>query len=103
MTLTMLTEFSDELNTIKDDSNLVKLIILRFICTIALHMQIEGEIYQAIQMIKFSYHRINICRMRFFLIIIALMQLCGAIFTEAISILLICNSTTIKDIVMNFV
>ena len=72
-------------------------------CSIALHMQIEGEIHQAILMIKFSLYRVNYCRARSYQILIATMQLSAAVTTEAINIMLICNETTVKGIVTNFV
>ncbi len=77
--------------------------VVRLMCALALHMQIEPEVFQGLQMIKFALFRCNNPRLRFFQICVAVMQLSGAIFTEYINILLICEQDEVKNIVMNFI
>ena len=50
MTLTIFYEVSDELNNTKEVSagEFLKIVLVRLMCAIALHMMIEGEVYQAI-------------------------------------------------------
>jgi hypothetical protein len=77
--------------------------IVRLMCALALHMLIEPEVFQAIQMIKFSLYRCNDLQLRNYQICVALMQISGALFTEFVNLILICDLTSAKDIVMNFV
>jgi hypothetical protein len=77
--------------------------IVRLMCALALHMLIEPEVFQAINMIKFSLYRCNNLQLRNYQICVALMQLLGALLTEFVNIILICDLTSAKDIVMNFV
>ncbi len=72
-------------------------------CALALHMLIEPEVFQAIQLIKFSLYRCNILQLRNYQICVALMQLFGALFTEFVNLTLICDLNSVKDITMNFV
>ncbi len=77
--------------------------VVRLMCALALHMQIEPEVFQGIQMIKFALFRCNNIRLRFFQICVAVMQLAGALSTEYINMLLICEQDEVKNIVMNFI
>ena len=77
--------------------------VVRLMCALALHMLIEPEVFQAIQMIKFSLYRCNNLELRNYQICVALMQLFGALLTEFVNLILICDLTSAKDIVMNFV
>ena len=57
----------------------------------------------ALLMIKyFAWHRCFFDRTNH-AFVIACMKLCGALFTEIVNILLICNQRTIMDCVMNFI
>jgi len=87
----------------KDADPLFITYVVRLICALALHMQIEPEVFQGLQMIKFALFRCNNGRLRFFQICVAVMQLSGALFTEYINILLICEQDEVKNIVMNFI
>jgi hypothetical protein len=64
---------------------------VRLMCAFALYMQIEPEVLQGIQMIKFALFRCNKLRLRFFQICVAVMHLSGALFTEYINMRLICE------------
>lgn len=77
--------------------------VVRLMCQLALHMLIDPEVFQSIQMIKFALYRCNSFRLRSCHILIALMQLGGALSTEYINMLLICEQDEVKNIVMNFV
>ena len=77
--------------------------VVRLMCALALHMQIEPEVFQGLQMIKFALFRCNNPRLRFFQICVAVMQLSGALFTEYINMMLICEQDEVKNIVMNFI
>lgn len=77
--------------------------VVRLMCALALHMMIEPEVYQAIQMIKFTLNRCDDLELAIYQIAVALMQLLGALMTEWVNLLLISSLTSVKDIVMNFV
>ncbi len=77
--------------------------IIRLLCALSLHMMIEPEVYQAIQMIKFTLNRCDDLELALYQILVALMQLLGALMTEFVNLLLISSLTQVKDIVMNFV
>ena len=66
--------------------NEMSIIVVRFICALALHLQIEGEVLQAIHFMKFSMYRITTWRKRLPMFLISLMQLIGAIATEGLNI-----------------
>ena len=66
--------------------NEMSIIVVRFICAMALHLQIEGEVLQAIHFMKFSMYRITTWRKRLPMFLISLMQLIGAIATEGLNI-----------------
>lgn len=78
-----------------------QLIITRFLCALILHLQIEGEVSQSIKIMKFTYYRTGGWNRRFPQFVIAFMQLFGAVSTEIINIILICQQDTSKEIIMN--
>ena len=88
---------------IMKDGNEIVILLVRFICALALHLQIEGEVLQAIQFMKLSLYKISTWRKRLFMFSVGLMQLIGAIITEGLNILLICSTYKINDIIQNFV
>jgi hypothetical protein len=67
-----------------------QLVITRLLCALILHLQIEGEIYQAILMMKYTIYRTGGWNRRLPQFSVALMQLVGALATEIINIILIC-------------
>lgn len=75
--------------------------ITRFICAIILHLQIEGEVNQAIKMMKFTIYRTGGWNRRVPQFLVALMQLIGAILTEVINMILMCSFTQSIDVIMN--
>jgi hypothetical protein len=77
--------------------------VVRLMCALALHMQIEPEVFQGIQMIKFALFKCKNLRLRFFQICVAVMQLSGTLMTEYINMRLICEQDEVKNIVMNFI
>jgi hypothetical protein len=87
----------------KDADPLFITYVVRLMCALALHMQIEPEVFQGLQMIKFALFRCNNLRLRFFQICVAVMQLAGSLSTEYINMLLICEQDEVKNIVMNFI
>lgn len=91
MTIATITYFNKSSSDSEDPDPLFIVYIVRLMCAIALHMQIEPEVYQGIQMIKFALYRCNNGKLRFYQILVALMQLSGAITTEYINMLLICE------------
>jgi hypothetical protein len=50
MAFTIFSEVSEELSSTKEVSTgeFFKIVVVRLMCAIALHMMIEGEVYQAI-------------------------------------------------------
>ena len=75
---------------ITSKGNEMNIIVVRFICALALHLQIGGEVLQAIHFMKFSMYKITTWRKRVPMFLISLMQLIGAIATEGLNIALIC-------------
>ena len=84
---------------IMSKGNEMSIIVVRFICAVALHLQIEGEILQAIHCMKFSMYRITTWRKRLPIFLISLMQLIGAIATEGLNIFQICSTVEIDNII----
>ena len=78
--------------------NEMSIIVVRFICAVALHLLIEGEVLQAIHFMKFSMYRITTWRKRLPMFLISLMQLIGAIATEGLNIIQICSTNEVDDI-----
>ena len=70
-------------------------LLTRITCAVLLHMQLEGEIRQSMQMLNYASYMVYHQRYRRAMILISLMQFIGAIATEVISILLICNQDTV--------
>jgi hypothetical protein len=84
---------------IMSKGNEMSIIVVRFICAVALHLQIEGEVLQAIHCMKFSMYRITTWRKRLPIFLISLMQLIGAIVTEGLNIFQICSTVEIDNII----
>jgi len=102
-------------------------LLVRLVCAIILHIQVEKEIAQSIRMIKYYINHIKYfsmnykeeasdCRWEDFLVqrtakrdstywepfLIANMQLIASVSTELINIVLMCSQDNIPDTVMNF-
>eukprot|EP00347_Sterkiella_histriomuscorum_P003827 403362788 len=77
--------------------------LTRILCAALLHMQLEGEIRQAIQMLQYSIFMVYRRKYRYTMISISLMQLISALATEVISIILICSQDTVQNVIMNFI
>ena len=84
---------------IMSKGNEMSIIVVRFLCALALHLQIEGEVLQAIHFMKFSMYKITTWRKRLPMFLISLMQLIGAIATEGLNIIQICSTDQIDDII----
>ena len=68
------------------------ILIVRFLCTVLLHIQLEGEIRTALSMIKyFNNHPENFCKATYAPFYIALMQFLGCIIAELLNIWLVCS------------
>ncbi len=83
LTFTIFKEISKQLTDTKEANAdiFVMIVVVRLFCAFALHMVIEGEVYQGIQMMKFSWQRVGNIHIRFFLVLVGLMQLIGAVST----------------------
>ena len=77
----------------------MSIIVVRFICALALHLSLEGEVHQAIHFMKFSLYKIPTWKKRFFMFIVSIMQLISAIATEVLNILQICSTDKIDEII----
>ena len=99
MTIATIKYFNKPVASNKDADPLFITYVVRLMCALALHMQIEPEVFQGIQMIKFALFRCNNFRLRSFQILVAVMQLSGALFTEYINMLLICEQDEVKNII----
>ena len=80
------------------------MLIVRFLCTVLLHIQLEGEIRTALGMIKyFNNHPENFAKGTYAPFYIALMQLLGCIIAELLNIWLVCREDSVKDTLMNYI
>lgn len=77
------------------------ILITRFICAIILHLQIEPEICQSINLMRFTIYRTGNASRKFPQFSVATMQFIGAIITEIINLVVICNETNPSNIVQN--
>jgi len=77
------------------------ILLTRFICAIILHLQIEPEICQSINLMRFSLYRTGNAGRKFPQFSVALMQFIGAICTEIINMLVICREINPSEIVQN--
>lgn len=78
-------------------------LVTRFVCGILLHIQLEGEVRQALVMLKYYNDHHSAFAEPVPAVAIAVMQLAAALFTEVININLICAQDTIMDCIMNFI
>ena len=78
-----------------------QILITRFICAIILHLQIEGEVLQAIKMMKFTIYRTGSWNRRLPQFLVATMQLFGALSTEIVNLFLMCSFTESTEVIMN--
>lgn len=91
------------MNRVLKEGNELMIIAVRFICALALHLVTEGEVLQAINIIKLSIYKTSNWDKRHAMFMVGIMQLLGAIGTEALNIYQVCSTYNIKDIIMNFV
>jgi hypothetical protein len=77
----------------------IMIIAVRFICALALHLQIEGEVLQAMNIIKLSIYKTSKWAKRGPMFFIGMMQLSAAIVTEVLNIVQICTTSKINDII----
>jgi hypothetical protein len=75
------------------------ILITRYLCAVILHLNIEGEVEQAINMMKFTLYRTGGWNRRIPMFCVALMQLLGALFTETINMVLICMFSSNTEII----
>ena len=77
------------------------ILITRFICAIILHLQIQPEICQSINLMRFSLYRTGNASRKIPQFTVAFMQFFGAMATELINMLVICQETDPTNIVEN--
>ena len=77
--------------------------MVRFICSILLHMQLKNEVFNSLRMFKFFIKHRPLFDSVSYPILIINMKLLGSLFTEIVNILLICMQTTTMDCVLNFI
>jgi hypothetical protein len=75
--------------------------VTRYICAVILHLSIEGEVNQAINMMKFTLYRTGSWKRRTPMFLVASMQLIGALCTETVNMLIICKFSSSTDIIQN--
>ncbi len=75
MTISTITYFDTPISDVpnKNADPLFITYVVRLMSQLALHMLIDPEVFQSIQMIKFALYRCNSFRLRSFHILIALM------------------------------
>ncbi|CDW75959.1 UNKNOWN [Stylonychia lemnae] len=79
------------------------LLLTRILCAALLHMQLEGELRQSLQMLNYARLMVFHTKYRIPMIFISLMQFFGAFGTELINIFLICQQGSVQDVIMNFI
>lgn len=68
------------------------MLTVRFLCSILLHIQLEGETRRALSMIKyFNNHHEQFIKGSYGPFFVALMQLIGCLAAEALNVLLVCR------------
>jgi len=77
--------------------------IVRVVCAIILHIQLQDEIRQSIALLKHLYHNYDTFTEHVAPCLIALMQFTVGIYTELINIFVICQSNDTMTCMMNFV
>jgi hypothetical protein len=77
------------------------IMVTRYICAVILHLKIEGEVEQAINMMKFTLYRTGSWKSRIPMFLVASMQLIGALCTETVNMLIICKFSSSTDIIQN--
>ncbi|CDW74572.1 UNKNOWN [Stylonychia lemnae] len=80
-----------------------EILLTRILCAALLHMQLEGELRQSLQMLNYARLMVFHSKYRIPMIIISLMQFLGAIGTEVINIFLICQQDSVQNVIMNFI
>eukprot|EP00347_Sterkiella_histriomuscorum_P004136 403361618 len=80
-----------------------EILLARILCAALLHMQLEGEIRQSLQMLNYSRLMVYNTKYRYPMIIVSLMQFLGSFGTEVVNIFLICQQDTVQDVIMNFI
>ncbi len=73
----------------------------RYICAVILHLTIEGEVEQGINMMKFTLYRTGNLNIRIPMFCVAFMQLAGALCTETVNMFMICNLSSSIQIIQN--
>jgi hypothetical protein len=91
-----------KIGALKEGQEMI-IISVRFICALALHLQIEGEVLQAMNFLKISIYKTSNQHKRMAMFSIGMMQLSAAIATEALNIVQISMTIKIKEIIANFV
>jgi hypothetical protein len=82
---------------IRDEEMMI--IAVRFICALALHLQIEGEVLQAMNFLNLSIYKTSKWQKRGPMFSIGMMQLIAAIASEVLNIVQICTTPKIDEII----
>ena len=77
--------------------------ISRFICALMLHMRLEIEVRQSLNMIRYLINHSAQFTSTMVPFLVAHMQLFASLLTEIINICLICGQKTIMDSIINFI
>lgn len=81
----------------------MNILIVRYICALILHLQLEGEVLQSLEFIKLIIHKVKPWKKVVPMMCVALMQFVSSLLTEFLNILLICSMTDLSDIIVNCV
>ena len=77
--------------------------IARFVCAIMLHLRLEQEVRQSLNMIRYLIHHSPEFTGTMVPFLVAQMKLFGSLLTEIINICLLCGQKTIMDAIINFI
>ncbi|CDW81844.1 UNKNOWN [Stylonychia lemnae] len=82
---------------------LFSVFLTRILCSFLLHMRLESEIYQAIQLFNYARLMVYYKDNRLSMLMVSGMQFVGAFFTEIINIYLIASQNTVADVLINYI
>ena len=75
----------------------------RFVCSILMHLQVEGDMRQGLQMMKYVTNHAKSFSNPMYAFMVAFMQCAGGLFAEIFCIIFLCSLTNCIDIIIRFV
>ena len=79
-----------------------QVVVSRFICAVFLHFYVSGELTQALNMMNFAQNHIDKFENWKFAFCIGFMQMLIVYTVELVNFAILLNSSTVQDVIMNF-